>query len=252
MTYNVSYYMNIGRRNNQEDCIFFNGKIFQEENIDISPATKINSSKALFAVCDGMGGHSKGEWASRFVCNKLENSLKLPDFNSYNFQDFIKGIQKEMEAENMPNSGTTLASVALNGSNNIIFNAGDSRVYKITDEDIVCLSHDDSLVQVYLDKGSLMPEEAFDHPNKNVITFGLGDVFKNEWDKDDKKVYIREDILNKNEYYLLCTDGVNDVLRDNEIFNLLRPDPFEKIQDFVEFLKERMNDNFSFIMIGNG
>ena len=113
------------------------------------------------------------------------------------------------------------------------------------------MSHDHSLVQTYLDKGQLLPEEAFVHPHKNVIAFGLGDVFKNEWGIDDKKVYIKEDILNKDEYYLLCTDGVNDVLRDNEIFSLLQPNPFERFQDFVECLKERMNDNFSFILIGS-
>lgn len=243
--------MNIGKRVNQEDCIFVNGSIFQEEEIAGSPEKTIEGDKALFAVCDGMGGHAKGEWASRFVCQKLMGPLEHSEFSKEHILDCITEIQSEMEFESMHNSGTTLACLALSGNKAILLNAGDSRIYKITDKDLVYLSHDHSLVQTYLDKGHILPEEAFGHPHKNVIAFGLGDVFKNKWGVDDNKAYISEDILNKDEYYLLCTDGVNDVLRDNEIYSLLYPGPFERFQDFIECLKERMNDNFSFILIGS-
>ena len=80
------------------------------------PVETIKGDKAMFAVCDGMGGHSKGEWASRFVCEKLMDSLEQSEFSKDHFLDLIKGIQADMETENMQNSGTTLACLAFKRS----------------------------------------------------------------------------------------------------------------------------------------
>jgi PPM family protein phosphatase len=250
MGYNVAYYMNIGLRENQEDCIFINGKIFQQKKFNEIRFKRVKHSKGIFAVCDGMGGHSKGEWASRFVCEKLKDYLREFIFSGDFIQCIFQEIQTEIKKEAVKNYGTTVAFVALDGINTTIFNVGDSRVYKITRDDIVYLSHDHSFVQSMIDSGDLSQSEAFHHPFKNVIEFGIGDVFKTEWVKNGKRGYIKDDVLNKDEYYLICTDGVNDVLRDKEIYNILYPDPFDKFPEFVEHLKETMKDNLSVIIIG--
>lgn len=250
--YKVAYHMNIGLRDNQEDCVFVNGKVIQENKLKRTGVKRVRGDKALFAVCDGMGGHSKGEWASRFVCQKLKDNLEYFEFSGEYIQGLIEKIQKQAEKEGAGNSGTTVAGVALKGDNARIFNAGDSRVYKITGKDIVYMTHDHSLVQSNVDKCYISQDEAFNHPHKNVIEFGIGDIFKNEWDKGDKNVYIKNDVLGADEYYLICTDGVNDVLRDKEIFDILHNNPFERCSEFMEYLNGRMNDNFSFIIIGYG
>lgn len=247
--YKVAYYMNIGLRDEQEDCIFANGKVIQEHKIKNTDIER--GDKAVFAVCDGMGGHDKGAWASGFACKKLKENLECFEFSGEFIQGLFRKIQKEIEKEEANNSGTTVAGVALKGNHAKIFNAGDSRVYKITKEDIIYISHDHSLVQSGVDAYSISEEDAFNHPYKNVIEFGIGNVFKNEWDNGRKEFYIRDDDLGAEEYYLICTDGVNDVMRDKEIFDILHSDPFDKFSEFVKYLDERMRDNLSSIIIGN-
>jgi len=247
----VAYYMNIGLRDGQEDCIFVNGKVFQERMFERVGAITTEETRGVFAVCDGMGGHSRGEWASKFVCGALQDSLGHFQYSREFIEHLTEGIQNRIENETVENSGTTVAGVVLEGGNAIIFNAGDSRVYKITKKNLLYLSHDHSLVQYYVDIGYLSRDEAFSHQHKNVIDFGIGDVFKADWAEGPKKIHIRDDVLGRDECYLICTDGLNDVMKDDEIFASLHPDPFERLSGFVNTLEERMKDNVSFILIGN-
>ncbi|HWR57383.1 MAG TPA: protein phosphatase 2C domain-containing protein [Thermodesulfovibrionales bacterium] len=249
--FTVAYYMNMGLRDGQEDCIFVNGAVFQQNKFEGIAVRRIKKEKALFAVCDGMGGHSRGEWASRFVCEKLKTGLKYPGFSRDAVELLMENIQNWIENEMVDNSGTTVAGVAMKGSESIIFNAGDSRVYKITKGDIQYMSHDHSLVQRSVDLGYISQKDAFSHPHKNVIEFGIGDVFKIEWAEGAREVCIREDVLGSEEYYLICSDGVNDVLRDEEILETLSPDPLKGCDELVARAAKRMKDNLSFILIGN-
>jgi PPM family protein phosphatase len=250
MSFIITCYMDIGLRENQEDCLFVNGKIYQQNTFKRPPAQTIKGPKGLFAVCDGMGGHSKGEWASRFVCEKLKEHRKNITCSRENLKDVFKKMQMKIEEEGVVNCGTTVACLVSDGDHTILCNTGDSRVYKITPDDILYLSHDHSFVQSMVDQGYLAQEDMFRHPNRNVIEFGIGDIFKKKWDRGDREVYMRDDILHDGEYYLLCTDGVNDVLNDNEIYDILHSDPFNKVSEFIEKIRKNMKDNFSFIIIG--
>jgi serine/threonine protein phosphatase PrpC len=250
MSFKIACYMDIGLRENQEDCIFVNGKIYQQNTFKRPSAQTIKGPKALFAVCDGMGGHSKGEWASRFVCQKLKDYRKDFTCSRENLQNVFKKMQLKIEGEASMNCGTTVACVVSDGDHAMICNTGDSRVYKITADGIFCLSHDHSFVQSMVDQGYLSQDDVFRHPNRNVIEFGIGDIFKKRWDRGDSEVYIKDDILHAGEYYLLCTDGVNDVLRDNEIYDILHADPFNRVGEFIGDIRKGMKDNFSFILIG--
>jgi PPM family protein phosphatase len=251
MSFIITFYMDIGLRENQEDCIFVNGKIYQQNTLKRPSTQTIKGKKGLFAVCDGMGGHSKGEWASRFVCEKLKDYRKNITCSPENLKNVFKKMQLKIEEEGAVNCGTTVACVVSDSDHAMICNTGDSRVYKITPDDILYLSHDHSYVQSMVDQGYLSQEAIFRHPNRNVVEFGIGDVFKKKWDRDDREVYMKEDILHKGEYYLICTDGVNDVLRDSEIYDILHADPFNRASEFIENLRKGMKDNFSFIIIGS-
>ena len=205
MSFKIACYMDIGLRETQEDCIFVNGKIYQQNTFKRPSAQTIKAPKGVFAVCDGMGGHSRGEWASRFVCEKLKEYRKDITCSRENLENMFKKLQQNVEGEGVVNCGTTVACVVSDGDHIMICNTGDSRVYKITGDDILYLSHDHSLVQSMVDQGYLLQEDTFRHPNGNVIEFGIGDILKQRWDRDGNMVYIKDDILHAGEYYLLCT-----------------------------------------------
>ncbi len=248
MRYITAYYTHKGLRGYQQDCLFVNGKIIQKDYMNFPEFEKIEKDFSLFAVCDGMGGLLHGEKASRFVCDRLKEKISFAEFSPQWINKILAEIQQDFVQSYIKNSGTTVAGVFLKSQNSIIFNVGDSRVYKLTKYGIEYISHDHSVVQELLDEGQLSQEEAFYHPYKHIVTFGIGDVFDSDW-RGNKKPFIKEDFLNDDEYYLICTDGVNDVLKDQQIYKALWPDPFKKVSEFIETIKKYMSDNFSFIII---
>ncbi len=246
----VAHYMHIGLRENQEDSLFLNGTVVQKERYPEIVVEKITAGKAAYAVCDGMGGHERGEWASRFACERLKDKLPDVEHPGEAISGLIKEIQWEFAENVSDNTGTTIAGVVIEDDRLTVFNAGDSRVYRIGPDGIEYLSHDHSLVQEEVDRGHITADEAFTHPYRNIIGFGLGAIFEGEWHKGEKEPYVAHGKLRAQDCYLVCSDGVNDVLRDREILSLLAPDPFGRLAGFVEALMQRMNDNFSFILIG--
>ncbi len=248
MSYIAVYYTHKGLRNYQQDCIFINGNIIQTNYMEFPKFEVINSKTTLFAVCDGMGGLSHGEKASLFVCEKLKEKLLSIEFSKNWLINTLNYIQNSFLKTDIKNSGTTIAGILLQERKSIVFNIGDSRVYKLSRKGIKYISHDHSVVQELVDEGAITYEEAFHHPYKHIVTFGIGDVFFPEW-KEGKKPYIVEDILKEDEYYLICTDGVSDVLKDEDIYKSLAPSPFENVNNFIENIKKHMSDNFSFIIV---
>ncbi|MEW6585016.1 MAG: PP2C family serine/threonine-protein phosphatase [Nitrospirota bacterium] len=250
--YKTAYYMHMGLRESQEDCLFINGKIFQDRMFREVAFETVPSAAAAFAVCDGMGGRRMGEWASRYVCEKLVEHLKDFELSVEFVGRVLYKIQSRMEKESVNDSGATVAGVALANRKAILFNAGDARVYKLNTEDMTRVSHDHSLLQSNIDQGYLSVDEAASFPFRNIIEFGMGDVFRRQWASGEKKPFVREDLIKDDECYLICSDGVHDVLTDREISAALRDDPFALTAAFVETLKSRMKDNFSFILVAVG
>lgn len=249
--FDIAYYMNIGIRETQEDSIFLNGKVVQECSVSAMHIERIDSRVIVCAVCDGMGGLRHGEWASRFVCEKLGEKLCDVAAPGEAVPVILKDIQREMEGKEIEDTGTTIAGVVIEGDRTTVFNAGDSRVYKIMNNSMICLSHDHSLVQDEIDRGNLSAEEASVHPYRNAIKFGLGSVFRTAWGSGDNEVYLAKDVLRQPEFYLVCSDGLYDILQEEEICTMLSTDPFDKLPEIIRCITERMNDNVSFILIGN-
>ncbi len=242
--YKTLYCTDIGLRRSQQDCIYVDGDIYIENHF--CGKKEIDKDTALFAVCDGMGGLFQGEKASYFVGVNLKE-IDIP-FSKEGIKETLREIQRRFIERGFYNSGTTIAGVYLKGNKSIVFNAGDSRVYKITKEGIIYLSHDHSYVQRLVDTGQITQEQAFYHPARNILEFGIGDVFQLDWESGIEP-YVVEDVLQEGEYYFLCTDGVNGVLKDEEIFYLLGQNPFENIGRFLEELERRKSDNYSFIIV---
>ena len=237
--------MDVGPRSGQEDCILVENRVFQEESL--TKNASYESDVLLLAVCDGMGGHDAGEEASRFVCDRLNDMGARVDFSGNGLLSLIHGIQNRSVDELPRGSGTTLAGILVKDGRVLVFNAGDSRVYRIGTKDITCVSRDHSLVQDLVDKGLIDEDDAFSHPYRNVVNFGIGPAFIKAVNRYDLHIF-EEDILGR-AVYLVCSDGVSDIIREKEILESLKSDPVGDVAALVRALrKNRLKDNTSFII----
>lgn len=237
--------MMIGPRNRQEDCIK-DGKGLLQADL-MHRRGRFNAGRVVFAVCDGMGGHQGGEEASCFVCSRVENYLWPEKITPEDIQGALAEIQAEAERCLPANSGTTIAGLAACSAGIVIFNAGDSRVYKIAGDRLEYLSHDHSLVQELVDRRMVNAETASLHPLKHMIDFGIGPAFKKVWPARTLHIACRE--FEKNCDYLLCTDGLTDIMSGAEIHDQLAGDPVENGAGLaVQARKKGLTDNTSFII----
>jgi PPM family protein phosphatase len=246
MNFHIFSAMTMGVRSIQEDCVFDGIDQIQEEEF-VSEKT-IAAETLLLAVCDGMGGHDKGDEASRFVCEQLKKISHESITDAGKLMETLAAIQ-ETALEKLPeNCGTTVAGLFVADHRVIAFNAGDSRVYKVTPEGLTYISHDHSLIQEMVDKSLISTSAAKDHPLKNLIEFGFGPIFTDAW--DPQNVYVHEAPLGDGDIFLLCSDGFLDAVQDVLIHDCLIQSPEDMGPRLFELAKrKRLSDNASFILV---
>jgi len=222
-----------GRSQNQDNfwvCPDLNNlKGKQEKCFGNDEDLELSDKGALLVVADGMGGMNAGEKASELIIevvqkhfsaipdNILSDDAAIFDFIRTSIVDAdlsIKDFAKHhRDAEGL---GSTIVLLWLLGSKAYCAWCGDSRIYRYNpNNSIVRLSHDHSYVQGLVDEGKIRPEDAFDHPDGNIITRSLGD--NGEKVNPEMKVY---DICER-DVFLLCSDGLCGLLQDNEIENIV-------------------------------
>jgi protein phosphatase len=166
-----------------------------------------------------MGGHAAGEVASgmvverftaaplTYLAGKLNGVDKIIEFVNRKVHQRSQEMGKKM--------GTTLVAAIIEGHRGYVFNVGDSRAYLFRNDVLKRLTKDHSVVQEMLDKKLITEEEAMTHPKRNVITMAVGT--KDNVNPDMYPVdFMEGDIL------LMCTDGVHDLLTDEEIADIIR------------------------------
>ncbi len=179
-------------------------------------------------VCDGMGGANGGNVASGLAvktfasCIKRGFALKNPDdFDEFEIKRFLKSAvnetnyvvyEKSLSSPELEGMGTTLVAVIGCLCGTFAVNIGDSRLYRQLDGVLQQVSTDHSFVQYLIDKGDLKPEDAANHPNKNIILRAIG---VNEMVEGD---YFRIDNYDR---LLLCTDGLTNHVNDKRIEKIL-------------------------------
>ena len=172
-------------------------------------------------VCDGIGGFSGGDIASKtastVICNYFEHN-KISDIKKMLIDSFKIANEKifEIGKNNIEinNLGTTaVASLVDKSKNAYICNVGDSRAYVISDSHIKQITNDHSMVNELLMSKKITAEEAKIFPNKNIITRALG--FSNS----TPDFYSLK--LNSNEKIFLCTDGLSNYLSTKEILSII-------------------------------
>lgn len=171
----------------------------------------------IFVIADGMGGHKKGEIASKLAVENLlyflKKNLAKSDFldefkinsilkEAYNYANAIV-YRTSIHEEECNGMGTTLTSAIIYKDNLFIANVGDSRCYLFRNENLKKITNDNSLIQELIEKGVITEKESLNHPQRNVITRAVG---TDEYIKID---FYRENIA-KNDRILLTTDGLTN------------------------------------------
>ena len=178
----------------------------------------------LYIVADGMGGHKAGDLASSYGarmiveaakrCTDVRPALILQKAVRYaNYQL----LQKSRESEDYYGMGTTLVALCVCGYEALAVNIGDSRLYEVTQEGIRQISEDHSLVAELVRKGELSPQEARNHPDKNIITRALGI-------QEEAEIDLFPFHVDPGNRYLLCSDGLSNMVEDTELCRLIQGD----------------------------
>ena len=194
----------------------------------------------LLVVADGMGGHKAGDFASKFTVETLKEEIKhslkegpkevLLDAVQVVNKKLIETAEKDIKLDGM---GTTLVAATVIDHTLHFINVGDSRLYLINQE-VKQISRDHSLVEEMLRLGGISEEEAKHHPDKNIITRAIGV-------KEDVEADYYEYALKKGDVILMCTDGLCNMVNEDEIFTIIK-----SARDIVEagqLLINRANEN---------
>ncbi|MCI8292965.1 MAG: Stp1/IreP family PP2C-type Ser/Thr phosphatase [Hespellia sp.] len=205
----------------------------------------------LFVVADGMGGHQAGDYASKFTVDVLKRELRRgkDDDVERSLVQAIKTanrrlIQEASSDEHLKGMGTTVVVATIIHQMMYFANVGDSRLYLIN-QGITQLTKDHSLVEEMVRLGGIKPEEAKHHPDKNIITRAIGA-------KEDVEVDFYEHRLKKGDIILMCTDGLSNMVEDEEIFHIVQGarDVVEAAETLVETAKENGGtDNIGIVLI---
>jgi len=173
----------------------------------------------LFAVADGMGGAQAGEVASRLAKAALEDTDSGALSGSARVTSLIQEANRRVyERSNADPSasgmGTTMTVALVEGGIVTFGHVGDSRAYLLRDVRLEQLTEDHSLVNELLKSGKLSPEEAETHPQRSVITRAVG---------TDPDVDVESFTVDAQEgdVFLICSDGLTDMVADEDIFDLL-------------------------------
>jgi len=196
----------------------------------------------LIAVADGMGGHQGGQVASRLAVDTVwEVFLNGPDHEPVDtlveaYQSAHARIQDfAQEHPELIGMGTTCTAAIVRDDRLFYGHVGDSRLYLLRRDTITQITRDHSYVQAMVDKGTITPEEAKTHPQRNVLTSALGASSAVEADFAEVSSSLEDgDIL------LLCTDGLHGLVSDAEFVAVSRENqPREACRKLVDTAKAR-------------
>ncbi len=228
--------------------------LVRETNQDAFCFGSFDDNNCWAVVCDGMGGVSGGQVASGICIGKVSEALKrgyrkkmsvssaknllTSAINAANSAIF-KEAQENFELKGM---GTTIVAVLVFGSIAVIAHVGDSRAYLINEE-IKTITKDHSFVQLLVDTGKITEEEAKVHPDRNIITraVGIEHVVDVEFDIID---------INNNDKILLCSDGLNGYVEDEDIFKTVKEYGDSSTEKLVETANNAGGrDNVTVVML---
>lgn len=225
-----------------------------------------DTALGLAVVTDGMGGYKAGEVASaiaaQLILNEVRAGIANGDANTkvgsagmsratLVIRDAVAKANAEVfrTAQEVPQCqgmGTTVVVVFYHGDKVSIAHVGDSRVYRLRGNEFKQITRDHSLIQELIDRGFFTPEEAAENTPKNLVTRALGI-------EQSVEVDVQEQDLQAGEIYLLCSDGLNDMVDDEEIHLTLSKYSANLVQAATELVRlaneKGGKDNVSVVLV---
>jgi len=253
ITLKIGYCTDVGmEREGNEDSFFVQSKHYTSQN------TQLNYG--IFIVADGMGGTKAGEYASALATKEISNyinyyfddiggkNLKEVDLNNI-MEQAVKRANSIIYRESKENKdysgmGTTSTALLIYERDFYIAHVGDSRAYLINKAGIEKITRDHSLVGRLLEIGQITPEEAAIHPQRNLIYRSLGSFPTVEVD-------IYHLPVGYNDYILLCSDGLYEYVKDDEIQKIVlsSAEPSQAARHLINLANIRGGDDNTTIVI---
>lgn len=226
----------IGQRDNQEDAI-------------------VQWDNRLFILCDGMGGHEKGEVASQTVCQSLatwfENNINSDEpFTDNQLREALEYayLQLDQYADgNLKQMGTTLTLLHINMQGVTAVHMGDSRIYHIRPNNgTLYQSRDHSLVFDLFQAGEITYEEMATFPQKNIVTRAMTPGEDNRMRPDI--IHISD--IQPGDYFYMCSDGMLEQMDNEQLVALLSSQltDEEKKNKLIEFTKGNQDNHSAWII----
>ena len=232
--YHPLYIYEVGQRNNQEDAIYPKGDRASKDN-------------RLFILCDGMGGHERGEVASNLVSISIPHFLERTgvlfedhfddDILNQSLEYAYQQLDKEI-GEGLKQMGTTLTLLYIHNKGITAAHMGDSRIYHIRPgKGILYQSRDHSIAFDLYQAGEITYNEMLNYPQKNIVTRAMTPGKDNRMHPDI--IHITD--IQPNDYFYMCSDGMLESLNNKELISIFSTD--ETDIEIKNTLTERTKDS---------
>ncbi len=227
----------------------------KEKNDDAVSVSKNKQGAVIGIVCDGVGSHSNASYSSNYIVSTIEKEWQDLTFANFNnmknwLYDRIEKLNTELytkSKDKQKKMGTTIVTVAIFDNQVVVYNIGDSSAYGLTKDNVMnVVTVEDSFVGALISAGAITEEEAKSHPEKHVLTQALAT-------RDNIDLHTFIDELNNYDYFLLCSDGLTNMIEKEEIQNIVRNDELSiAINKLIDKCVERGGiDNISVAIIKN-
>lgn len=219
------------------------------KNEDAVSVVKNKQGEALAIICDGVGSHSNAAYSSNYIVSSLEKEWEDLTFANFNnmknwLYDKIERLNSELYEKSKSNNkkmGTTIVTVATFGDQVVVYNIGDSRAYGITiNDEMNVVTVEDSFVGALINAGAITEDEAKTHPERHVLTQAIAT-------RDKINLHTFVDSLSNYDYFLICSDGLSNMLDEAEIKDIIRNNELSiAVEKLINFCVERGGvDNIS-------
>ncbi|MDR2591129.1 MAG: Stp1/IreP family PP2C-type Ser/Thr phosphatase [Oscillospiraceae bacterium] len=194
---------------------------------------------AILVVCDGMGGTNAGNVASELAASSFLDYIKKHIDDLKNLDDYAELISdasvnantvvfdRSLYNDEYEGMGTTLVAAIISEYGVVVSNIGDSRLYSVIENEIKQVTTDHSVIEEMVERGEITRAEARIHPSRNLITRAIG---ASPYEPPD--VFVIN--LNKNDYLVLCSDGLTNMVLETEILAQLQSN--NTVQESCEIL----------------
>lgn len=240
MKYNIYISTDVGKvREKNEDNFTINTVTRPLEKGEMNLRGEEIEEPILCAVFDGMGGEANGEIASKICAQEAKNLYKLVERTGILLDESVdmfatnanNKVTKEIENTLKRRGGSTFVMLYIKDDIASIYSLGDSRVYLYRDEHLYQLTRDHTLAMKKYEANIYTLEEALSSPDSHKLTAFIGVDFDNQGLISAKYEKLQ---IQKNDKFLLCSDGLYDMCTDIEILNILSADSKTISYDLVE------------------